>query len=101
MSWVNILASPVYCGFMLFNMIPLKEGEFLNFDSSVPPRKAGGVEISHFQTDCLNSPLRARVPLQVMTDDNIANIIKRNRCCIKKNKAKWTGCLLSCPKKCA
>ena len=52
-SWNNIMTSQVYSGFMLFNMTPFKEREFLNFDCSVPSRRG----IKHFQTEPLKSPI--------------------------------------------
>ena len=53
-NWVILMASQVNCGFMLFNMIPLQEGEFLNFDCSVPPSKRRNLAPSQ---GALQSPL--------------------------------------------
>ena len=39
--WLGKLSDHVYCGFMLFNMISLWEGQVLNFDCSVPPSRRG------------------------------------------------------------
>ena len=43
LSWVISLSlySQVNCGLMLFNVIPIWEGEFLNFDCSVSPSRRG------------------------------------------------------------
>ncbi|CAH3023326.1 unnamed protein product [Porites evermanni] len=40
------LSHHVYCGFMLFNMISIWEGQVLNFDCSVPPSKRGRWAVS-------------------------------------------------------
>jgi len=60
-SWVIIMASQVYCSFMLFNTIPLYEGEFLNFDCSVPPSRTE--ELSTFTGSFSRSPSSPGVPL--------------------------------------
>ena len=70
-SWFKIMTSQVYCGFMLFNMKPFKEREFLNFDCSVPSRR----RIKHyvFQMDRAFKKCHPLSwgPHQVMDDDMI------------------------------
>ena len=54
------LHSQVYRGLMLFNVIPICEGEFLNFDCSVSPSKRGKLRTS--TGFCTKSPPLPGVP---------------------------------------
>ena len=56
LSWAILLSlcSQVYCGLMLFNVIPIWEGEFLNFDISVSPSRRGKSRTS--TGSCTKSP---------------------------------------------
>ena len=69
LSWVILssLYSQVYCGLMLFIMIPIWEGDFLNFDYSVSVSRR---EKSRTSTgSCTKSPPLPGVPPQGMADD--------------------------------
>ena len=72
LSWVILLSlySQVYCGLMLFNVIPIWEGEFLNFDCSVSPSRRGKSRTS--TGSCTKSPLLPGVSPQGMADDRSA-----------------------------